>query len=84
MPFVCVVGGGNSTPIFAALAKAAGYEVGILTRKPQDWDKDDVGFDNEDTGYMDGKTSLRVAVVAFVWIVAVACVTYPWVLWSLM
>lgn len=29
-------------------------------------------------------TPLRVAVVAFVWIVAVACVTYPWVLWSLM
>ena len=27
---------------------------------------------------------LRVAVVAFVWIAAVACVTYPWVLWSLM
>lgn len=29
-------------------------------------------------------TPLRVAVVAFVWIVAVACVVYPWVLWSLM
>jgi len=29
-------------------------------------------------------TPLRVAVVALVWIVAVACVTYPWVLWSLM
>jgi len=60
--WVCVVGGGNSTPIFAALAKEAGYKVSILTRKPQDWDKNDVGFDNEDTGYMDGKTELRVAV----------------------
>ena len=29
-------------------------------------------------------TPLRVAVVAGVWIVAVACVVYPWVLWSLM
>ena len=29
-------------------------------------------------------TAARVAVVAFVWIAAVACVTYPWVLWSLM
>ena len=29
-------------------------------------------------------TTARVAVVAFVWIAAVACVTYPWVLWSLM
>ena len=29
-------------------------------------------------------TPLRVAVVAFVWIAAVACVVYPWVLWSLM
>lgn len=29
-------------------------------------------------------TAARVAIVAGVWIVAVACVTYPWVLWSLM
>lgn len=29
-------------------------------------------------------TAARVAVVAFVWIVAFSCVTYPWVLWSLM
>ena len=29
-------------------------------------------------------TAARVAIAAGVWIVAVACVTYPWVLWSLM
>jgi len=41
-----VVGGGNSTPIFAALAKQAGYRVAILTRRPADWTAD-VGFVNE-------------------------------------
>jgi len=29
-------------------------------------------------------TAARVALAAGVWIVAVACMTYPWVLWSLM
>ena len=59
---VCVVGGGNSTPIFAALAKDAGFTVSILTRRPSDWSASDVGFDNEDEGYMGGKSELRVAV----------------------
>ena len=27
-------------------------------------------------------TAGRIAVVAFVWIAAVVCVVYPWVLWS--
>ena len=31
-----------------------------------------------------GRTAARVAIAAGVWIVAVACVVYPWVLWSLM
>ena len=44
--FITVVGGGNSTPIFAALAKHAGYRVAILTRRPADWTAD-VGFVNE-------------------------------------
>lgn len=59
---VCVVGGGNSTPIFAALAKDAGHTVSIFTRRPQDWDKSDIGFVNDDVGYMDGKAELRCAV----------------------
>mmetsp|Transcript_23415 Transcript_23415/g.40022 ORF Transcript_23415/g.40022 Transcript_23415/m.40022 type:complete len:403 (+) Transcript_23415:48-1256(+) len=57
--FITVVGGGNSTPIFAALAAEAGHQVAILTRRPAEWDKNDVGFVNEDTGYMGGKTELR-------------------------
>ena len=60
--YVTVVGGGNSTPIFAALAKDAGHQVAILTRRPQDWDAADVGFVNDDLGYMDGKPELRVAI----------------------
>ena len=44
--FLTVVGGGNSTPIFAALAKQAGFSVAILTRRPSDWSVD-VGFVNE-------------------------------------
>jgi len=59
--FVTVVGGGNSTPIFAALAKDAGHQVAILTRRPQDWNKDDIGFVNEDLSYMP-QSELRVAV----------------------
>lgn len=54
---VTVVGGGNSTPIFAALAKRAGYHVSILTRRPADWAKR-VGFVNEDPGYINGATEL--------------------------
>jgi len=45
---VVVVGGGNSTPIFAALAADAGHTVSILTRKPEAWNKDDIGFVNDD------------------------------------
>jgi hypothetical protein len=51
--WVTVIGGGNSTPIFAALAKTAGYKVAILTRRPSDWSKEP-GFVNEDVGYLDG------------------------------
>ena len=49
--YITVVGGGNSTPIFAALAADAGHTVAILTRKPEAWDKDDIGFTNEDLGW---------------------------------
>ena len=45
---ITVVGGGNSTPIFAACAADAGHTVSILTRKPEAWNKDDIGFVNED------------------------------------
>jgi len=45
---VVVIGGGNSTPIFAALATDAGHSVSILTRKPEAWNKDDIGFVNDD------------------------------------
>jgi len=60
--YVTVVGGGNSTPIFAALAADAGHKVAILTRRPQDWNAADVGFANEDAGYMDGATELRKSI----------------------
>lgn len=59
--YITVVGGGNSTPIFAALAKTAGHTVSILTRRPEAWAKT-VGFDNEDPGYLDGATSMIVEV----------------------
>ena len=49
---ITVVGGGNSTPIFAALAADAGHTVSILTRRPEAWNKDDIGFVNEDLEYM--------------------------------
>ena len=42
----------------AALAKTAGYRVSILTRRPADWAKQ-VGFVNEDAGYLDGAKELR-------------------------
>mmetsp|Transcript_2486 Transcript_2486/g.6707 ORF Transcript_2486/g.6707 Transcript_2486/m.6707 type:complete len:403 (+) Transcript_2486:25-1233(+) len=60
--YVTVVGGGNSTPIFAALAKDAGHQVAILTRRPSDWNANDVGFVNEDAGYCDGVPELRKAI----------------------
>jgi len=60
--YVTVVGGGNSTPIFAALAADAGHTVAILTRRPADWNAKDVGFLNDDTGYMDGKPELRTSI----------------------
>ena len=49
--YVTVVGGGNSTPIFAALAADAGHEVAILTRKPAQWNAADIGFVNDDLGW---------------------------------
>jgi len=58
---ITVVGGGNSTPIFAALAKDAGHEVAILTRRPADWNKDDIGFVNEDLDYFP-QAELRVGI----------------------
>ena len=59
--YVTVVGGGNSTPIFAALAKTAGHSVAILTRRPKDW-ASEVGFVNEDVGYIDGQKEVRTSV----------------------
>ena len=58
---ITVVGGGNSTPIFAALAADAGHTVSILTRRPEAWNKDDIGFVNEDLEYMP-QTELRTKV----------------------
>ncbi len=49
--YITVVGGGNSTPIFAALAADAGHEVAILTRKPAQWNAADIGFVNDDLGW---------------------------------
>ena len=51
MPNLVVIGGGNSTPIFATLAKTAGWHVTVLTRKPDQWSLD-IGFINEDSGYI--------------------------------
>lgn len=60
--YITVVGGGNSTPIFAALAQTAGHTVAILTRRPSDWDANSVGFVNDDPGYCNGVTEMRVAI----------------------
>ena len=60
--YVTVVGGGNSTPIFAALAKTAGHKVAILTRRPKDWNAKDIGFVNDDEGYIDGAPEMRVSI----------------------
>jgi len=60
--YVTVVGGGNSTPIFAVLAKDAGHTVAILTRRPSDWNAKDIGFVNDDPGYCDGKKELRLEI----------------------
>lgn len=60
--YVTVVGGGNSTPIFATLAKEAGHKVAILTRRPADWNAKDIGFVNDDPGYVDGKTEIRTEI----------------------
>ena len=49
--YITVVGGGNSTPIFAALAADAGHTVAVLTRRPEAWDAKDVGFVNDDLGW---------------------------------
>ena len=59
--FITVVGGGNSTAIFAALAKTAGHDVAILTRRPEAWSAQ-LGFVNEDAGYLDGAESLEAEV----------------------
>jgi len=62
--YITVVGGGNSTPIFAALAADAGHTVAILTRKPEAWNKDDIGFVNEDLGwYPQAELRTKVALV---------------------
>jgi hypothetical protein len=57
--YVTVVGGGNSTPIFAVLSKMAGHKVAILTRRPADWNAKDIGFVNDDPGYCDGEVDVR-------------------------
>ena len=49
--YVTVIGGGNSTPIFAALAADAGHTVAILTRRPEAWNAADVGFVNDDLAW---------------------------------
>lgn len=45
--YITIVGGGNSSPIMACLAKMAGHKVAVFTRRPGDWSKT-VGFDNDD------------------------------------
>ena len=34
----------------------------ILTRRPNDWNKNDIGFVNDDEGYIDGKTEIRTEI----------------------
>mmetsp|Transcript_4675 Transcript_4675/g.8248 ORF Transcript_4675/g.8248 Transcript_4675/m.8248 type:complete len:411 (-) Transcript_4675:1042-2274(-) len=59
--FVTVVGGGNSTAIFAVLCKHAGHDVAILTRRPTEWSTS-LAFDNEDENYLGGKTELTAEI----------------------
>jgi hypothetical protein len=50
--YITVVGGGNSTAIFATLALDAGHQVAILTRRPEAW-SDVINFVNDDKGWLD-------------------------------
>jgi len=54
--FITVVGGGNSTTIFATLAIEAGHTVAILTRRPKDW-ATTIGFVNDDLKW-DSRTKI--------------------------
>lgn len=61
--YITVIGGGNSTAIFATQAKLAGHEVAVLTRKPEKWAKDNVlGFRNDDPTYLEGKKDFTAKV----------------------
>jgi len=60
---IVVVGGGNSTPIFASLAKLAGHHVSILTRRPTEWSSTrTIGFENQDPLYLNGKEKTEATV----------------------
>jgi len=59
---VVIIGGGNSSPIMATLAKVAGYHVTVLTRKPEKWSLD-VGFKNDDLEYIK-ETEVRATIDA--------------------
>mmetsp|Transcript_18519 Transcript_18519/g.23572 ORF Transcript_18519/g.23572 Transcript_18519/m.23572 type:complete len:397 (+) Transcript_18519:41-1231(+) len=59
--YITVVGGGNSTAIFATQAKLAGHDVAILTRQPEKWSKT-VGFENQDPTYLNGEKDFEATV----------------------
>eukprot|EP00924_Labyrinthula_sp_SR-Ha-C_P007053 augustus_masked-scaffold_8-processed-gene-8.3-mRNA-1 protein AED:0.00 eAED:0.06 QI:0/-1/0/1/-1/1/1/0/418 len=61
--FITIIGGGNSTPIFATQCKLAGHTVAILTRRPSDWAVDNVvGFRNEDQSYLGGQEKFNAKI----------------------
>lgn len=59
--YITVVGGGNSTIIFACLAKKVGHHVTVLTRRPQDWTLE-LAFNNEDPGYLEGTNTVEATI----------------------
>lgn len=59
--FITVIGGGNSTLIFACLSKLSGHKVAVLTRQPHKWSKN-ISFDNEDVDYYGGQHTLSAEI----------------------
>ncbi|CAB9512224.1 Octopine dehydrogenase [Seminavis robusta] len=59
--FLTICGGGNSTLITAALAKSVGWDVAILTRRPEEFNGGkNIGFINNDKGYLGGQEKILV------------------------
>jgi len=54
---VTLVGGGNSTHVFAGLLASKGHNVTIFTRRPEDW-KEEVVCENQDPGWLEDQKEI--------------------------